>query len=1370
MTIEVTERHNVSWAMMPHNNDRTAWRPFGLPMVLVEPDRRDAAGNPLEHSNVRTVRVAIEDVPRETLVAGHDHVGLRFPDRELYLRNVSSLELYDRQVDPSAQAFFTVDGTPVDYADAETGDLMQFTTISGVRDTITYIQSANYYDLSDITIETEELAPDHYTISYQADYYIRIISRTDQGELLCIDSSQTATAVFRHTINHPGQIMEESTRLTPQVYLSAQATKATDETLGLYRPFADILQDIYDELDLLRTLNWVDRVPPQFIPYLAFLLGQDIPFFPESLDSLRRTMLRNIVRLQQLKGSRRALVEMFELFGYQTYLINLYWAQDGSRLIRPGQDQPPGYANQKIEIEQSTQIEPLLADYDTDGFGDITVPLLFRPSSSEIREGIAAVVEDADVVIDSYLCSKGSAAHDELTVLVDAMNADPTGYGDSVGQLPTVTGSGIRGYSQVLVQGKDGLGTDETLLGIQPPFTKNGIILDRRQNILGMMFNGAILFSQPNQLEAVSGPGYALFSFATYVRQGKIIPSGMENLQSNRFDIQLLTKAGDQVAADVLDFLIDFLFKLKAFHSLLNVIIYSVDLNEAYNVTSFCAGGDFFYRFDTDAGQLQVPPAKIPGTVDAQGCYADPEDLGYGEDDVLLRSRLRELLDEEFEAWKALDTRAGANQDGSTRLAPTIGTAGRSCQFTTLGQDRTTTDLETEASEIEYGPGPSATNTSIASQSNLEESPISQVMTGVWSPTGPDSSTARDSGGYGSFVREYSIQPDTFCQLDGFTDYCYKGRVDDEVLHQSAIYYTEGFRSHACRISLGSGAYYTYPALDASGRVRATTGSIQSSYLENTGVLPPKYNHWLGRLLRAYDTPRDHTLHYIDREYADKYAPLPTHYLAIQRPELGIELTNLHFPGTRFASLGKLEQDFVHPTYKAKPWDDLYSFRCGPDHFQCGNGPTYLNAQLVQNANGDQVLTFDDVYFRITGNGLLEDIPSLGDHSLGSGAALVADDVIHAVYLIQHEGHPAVELEHVGPCDATNGAEGTLINGGILSIDDPLFLSAGQCGDGTYQDYCGGYAHTSGYQSLGDLDLDRGGLYSGFLDAAGVPYDLNPTSTQVLFLLISGIRDGSDAYRLDCGCVAVDCSGTGTGTHPAGPIVLECNADLFRDPVYPDWHTDHLETVPLMILEESIGVHSYFLDGQIPSLFELIREDVLSFCLKSQTDWWWDSGGDFDRTSPLSASFGADLSGVSKNIGFLFSNVTVESLSTVLTSYLRFKASGTGSNTIAKVVITAYDADNPTAPVSATEAETRTRISTTVSWSNVPAWYAGTWYHSIDITTLIQTIIDRPGWSSGNSIVINVEDGGSDAGAQRFSYLKGSGFAPELCIGYRRPF
>ena len=47
-----TNPHIPSFVLLPANNNRTAYRPFGLPMVLMETDRRDAAGNPINNSGV----------------------------------------------------------------------------------------------------------------------------------------------------------------------------------------------------------------------------------------------------------------------------------------------------------------------------------------------------------------------------------------------------------------------------------------------------------------------------------------------------------------------------------------------------------------------------------------------------------------------------------------------------------------------------------------------------------------------------------------------------------------------------------------------------------------------------------------------------------------------------------------------------------------------------------------------------------------------------------------------------------------------------------------------------------------------------------------------------------------------------------------------------------------------------------------------------------------------------------------------------------------------------------------------------------------------------------------------------------------------
>ena len=46
------------------------------------------------------------------------------------------------------------------------------------------------------------------------------------------------------------------------------------------------------------------------------------------------------------------------------------------------------------------------------------------------------------------------------------------------------------------------------------------------------------------------------------------------------------------------------------------------------------------------------------------------------------------------------------------------------------------------------------------------------------------------------------------------------------------------------------------------------------------------------------------------------------------------------------------------------------------------------------------------------------------------------------------------------------------------------------------------------------------------------------------------------------------------------------------------------------------------------------------------------------------------------------------------------------------------------------------RTSTKVSWNHFSDWSLGTMYTSPDITEVIQEVINRPGWSLGNSLAI----------------------------------
>src|SRR5262245_4242361 len=109
------DRHTPTFLLFPTNNNRTAWRPIGQPVILVVPHRRGFDGGPLSDSGVFNVRIYIEDVPQEARVAGPDHIGQRFPDRELYATTVDSLELSERRISPSDYTI-TRGGEEVEFA------------------------------------------------------------------------------------------------------------------------------------------------------------------------------------------------------------------------------------------------------------------------------------------------------------------------------------------------------------------------------------------------------------------------------------------------------------------------------------------------------------------------------------------------------------------------------------------------------------------------------------------------------------------------------------------------------------------------------------------------------------------------------------------------------------------------------------------------------------------------------------------------------------------------------------------------------------------------------------------------------------------------------------------------------------------------------------------------------------------------------------------------------------------------------------------------------------------------------------------------------------------------------------------------------
>ncbi|MEJ2687990.1 MAG: hypothetical protein P8124_12485, partial [Gammaproteobacteria bacterium] len=136
-------------------------------------------------------------------------------------------------------------------------------------------------------------------------------------------------------------------------------------------------------------------------------------------------------------------------------------------------------------------------------------------------------------------------------------------------------------------------------------------------------------------------------------------------------------------------------------------------------------------------------------------------------------------------------------------------------------------------------------------------------------------------------------------------------------------------------------------------------------------------------------------------------------------------------------------------------------------------------------------------------------------------------------------------------------------------------------------------------------------------------------------------------------------------------------------------------------------------------------------------------------------------------VGVRFQDVAIPQGATITTAYIEFTANSANSETT-NLLIEGEDSDDA-APFATTvdNIKSRTATSATVSWNNVAAWSAGLTYQSPSLTTIVQEIVNRGAWVSGNAMVFRLTGvGTTDNKRDVRSYDTSSGSAPVLRIEY----
>ncbi|NTV31579.1 prepilin-type N-terminal cleavage/methylation domain-containing protein [candidate division WWE3 bacterium] len=137
--------------------------------------------------------------------------------------------------------------------------------------------------------------------------------------------------------------------------------------------------------------------------------------------------------------------------------------------------------------------------------------------------------------------------------------------------------------------------------------------------------------------------------------------------------------------------------------------------------------------------------------------------------------------------------------------------------------------------------------------------------------------------------------------------------------------------------------------------------------------------------------------------------------------------------------------------------------------------------------------------------------------------------------------------------------------------------------------------------------------------------------------------------------------------------------------------------------------------------------------------------------------------------GLRFGAVTIPSHAVITNAYLDVRASGGSTNSIS-LRISGDASDNSALFSTTSRPSTRSLTSSFVDLTISEPWSDANQYQLGNLKSIIQEIVNRPGWVSGNSVGIIIKGSGSASINRRiYSFESSSTTAPSLVITYNNP-
>ena len=148
-----------------------------------------------------------------------------------------------------------------------------------------------------------------------------------------------------------------------------------------------------------------------------------------------------------------------------------------------------------------------------------------------------------------------------------------------------------------------------------------------------------------------------------------------------------------------------------------------------------------------------------------------------------------------------------------------------------------------------------------------------------------------------------------------------------------------------------------------------------------------------------------------------------------------------------------------------------------------------------------------------------------------------------------------------------------------------------------------------------------------------------------------------------------------------------------------------------------------------------------------------------------SAAQDLDFSYPGQRVGLRFSSLSIPQGAEITKAYVRFKASrsDSGSTTL---TIRAHDTDSASSfKTSKRNISSRSTTSASERWSP-SSWREGSSYSSDDISEVVQEVVNRRGWDSGNALALIVTGDSSSTRRRAVSANRSLGDSPTLYVSY----